>query len=200
MILNLRDKNMSEPVIPSAPRTSMRPLPPPDLRDRLYRAGWNLVQATLFRWSPVPLHAWRRWLLRSFGARIEGGTAIYPTARVWAPDRLTMRQGSCLASAADCYNVAPVELGRGSVVSQKTYLCTASHDIDDPSFALIGAPIVVAEGAWVAAGAFVGPGVEIGARAVVAAVSVVTRNVAPYQVVAGNPARTVRERHGSAAN
>ncbi|PZT90847.1 putative colanic acid biosynthesis acetyltransferase [Sphingomonas sp. ABOLH] len=175
----------------------MRHLPPPGLRDRLYRMGWNLVQATLFRWSPVPLHAWRRCLLRWFGARIEGGTAIYPTARIWAPDRLTMRQGSCLGSGADCYNVAPVELGRACVVSQKAYLCTASHDIDDPAFTLIGAPIVVGEGAWVAAGAFVGPGVDIGIRAVVAAVAVVTRNVPSEHVVAGNPARMVRERRVS---
>ena len=175
----------------------MQCLSPPDLRNRLYRAGWGLVWLTLFRPSPVPLHAWRRLLLRLFGAVVENDTAIYPSARIWAPNRLVMRRGSCLAAQTDCYNVALVELAADCVVSQKAYLCTASHDFDDPVFPLIGAPISVGAGAWVAAAAFVGPGVHIGERAVVAATATVTRNVDPAAVVAGNPARVVRHRIGA---
>lgn len=168
-------------------------IPPPGRADRFRRLCWNLAWLLLYRPSPTPFHGWRRWLLRSFGARIGARAHPYPTARVWAPWLLTMEPDSCLGPAADCYNVASVTLGRGCVVSQKAYLCTASHDIDDAGFPLTGAPIVVEAGAWIAAQAFVGPGVTVGAGAVAAACAVVVRDVAAGTIVAGNPARPVRE-------
>jgi putative colanic acid biosynthesis acetyltransferase WcaF len=133
-------------------------------------------------------------VLRLFGARIAGPVHAYPTARIWAPWNLEMHPGSCLAGEVDCYNVAHVTLGEGVTVSQKSYLCTASHDFDDPAFPLTGAPITIGAGAWVAADVFVGPGVRIGNHAVVLARSVVVRDVAPGMVVGGHPARALRAR------
>jgi putative colanic acid biosynthesis acetyltransferase WcaF len=105
-----------------------------------------------------------------------------------------MASESCLGPGVICYNVALVSLGRGVTVSQRSHLCTASHDFDDPSFPLTGAPITINDGAWVAAESFLGPGVTIGERAVVLARSVVVRNVLPGAVVGGNPARHLRDR------
>ena len=105
-----------------------------------------------------------------------------------------MEQGSCLGLASECYNVARVTLRRDAIVSQRAYLCTASHDIDAADFALTAMPIEIGPGAWVAADAFIGPGVTLGADAVAAARAVVTRDVAERVVVAGNPAREVRQR------
>jgi putative colanic acid biosynthesis acetyltransferase WcaF len=85
-------------------------------------------------------------------------------------------------------------LGHGVTVSQRSHLCTASHDFDDPDFPLTGAPITIEDGAWVAAEAFLGPGVTIGQRAVVLARAVVVRDVPPGAVMGGNPARYLRAR------
>src|SRR5207245_1084102 len=134
---------------------------------------------------------WRRFLLRCFGARVGAGARPYPRARVWAPWNLVMDEQSCLANDVDCYCVDRIELGRGAIVSQYAYLCSASHDFRSPDFDLVTAPIRIGEDAWVAARAFIGPGVSIGPRAVVAACSVVVRDVASEAVVAGNPARIV---------
>lgn len=169
-------------------------IPPPDLSDRLRRISWQLFWLLFFRMSPVPLHAWRCFVLRLWGAKVGSGVHPYPSARIWAPWNLTMEDGSCLGAQSDCYNVAPVTLGRNCVVSQKAYLCTASHDIRDAGFPLTGAPITVGEGAWVAAAAFIGPGVSIGACAVVAACAVVSRAVEPFAIVAGNPAERIGTR------
>jgi len=87
-----------------------------------------------------------------------------------------------------------VELGAKSIISQKAYLCTASHDFTDPNFPLTGGSITIGEEAWVAASSFVGPGVTIGDKAVVGACAVVTKDVATSVVVAGNPAQIVKER------
>ena len=106
-----------------------------------------------------------------------------------------MGSGSCLGPGANCYSAANVVLETDSIVSQGAQLCTASHDFRDPDFPLVTGPIVIRRGAWVAAEAFIGPGVEIGASAVVGARSVVTRDVPPGRVVAGNPARDIGKRN-----
>ena len=167
---------------------------PPDLRDRLRRALWQLVWMLLYRPTPNQLHGWRRFLLRRFGATVEAGAHPYPKARIWAPWNLVMEVNSCLGNDADCYNVAPVVLRRDSIVSQKAYLCTGSHDLTDNDFALNGDRIEIGASAWVAAAAFIGPGVTMGARSVAAAGAVVTRDVEPGKIVAGNPARIVAVR------
>ena len=167
---------------------------PPDNRDRLRRYLWQWVWLVLFRPSPIPLHAWRCWLLRRFGATIGARVHPYPSARIWAPWNLVMEDGSCLGLASECYNVAPVILRRDAIVSQRAYLCTASHDLDQPDFALTAKPIEIGAGAWVAADAFIGPGVSLGEHAVAAARAVVVRDVAARAIVAGNPAREVRQR------
>ncbi len=160
-------------------------------KNKAGRALWSLCHAALYRPTPVIFHGWRRFLLRSFGAGVAGSARPYPRARVWAPWNLVMGEQSCLANDVDCYCVGRVELGAGAIVSQYAYLCSASHDFRSADFGLVTAPIHIAEGAWVAARAFVGPGVTIGERAVVAACSVVVRDVASGAVVAGNPARVV---------
>ncbi len=162
--------------------------------DKLRRAVWNLVWLLLYRPSPIPLHGWRRLLLRLFGARIAAGAHPYPRVKIWAPWNLRMDEHSCLANDVDCYCVAPVSLGAHATVSQYSYLCTASHDYRDPAMPLVVAPIVVEAEAWVAADVFVGPGVRIGAGAVVGARSTVIADVPPWTVVAGSPARELGSR------
>ncbi|HXP66776.1 MAG TPA: putative colanic acid biosynthesis acetyltransferase [Steroidobacteraceae bacterium] len=164
---------------------------------RLCRLAWNVVWLLLYRPSPRTFHAWRRLLLRVFGARIAAGAHPYAGARIWAPWNLTMERSSCLSDHVDCYCVAPVTIGQFATVSQYSYLCSASHDYRGPAMPLVIAPIVIGAEAWVAADVFIGPGVAIGEGAVVGARSTVTRDVAAWTVVAGSPplVRGHRERY-----
>ena len=102
-----------------------------------------------------------------------------------------MHPHSCLADDVDCYNVAEIILEEMAIVSQYTYLCSATHDINNPGFPLISKPIRIGRHAWVAARAFVGPGVTIEEGAVAGANACVYRNVPQWTVVGGNPARTI---------
>jgi len=162
------------------------------LTQRLARGLWQLSWLLLARWTPRPLHAWRVLLLRMWGARIGAGCLVYGDAVIWAPWHLSMGDGAAIGDEAEIYNVAPIALGARAVVSQKAFLCSASHDHRREDFPLTSAPITLGERAWVAARAIVLPGVSIGAGAAVGAGSVVTRDVAPGCTVAGNPARVVR--------
>ncbi len=106
-----------------------------------------------------------------------------------------MGADSCLGPAVICYNVAKVKIRERAIVSQRSHLCTASHDFNDPSFPLTGASIVIASNAWVAAEVFIGPGVQIGSGAVIVARSVVVRDVAEGAIMGGNPAKIIGERN-----
>lgn len=162
--------------------------------NKLGRAIWGLAWLLLYRPSPIPLHGWRRMLLRLFGANIAGRALPYPSARIWAPWNLTMDDDSCLSHQVDCYCVDKIVLGPRVTVSQYSFLCTASHDHTRQSMPLITAPIHIEADVWVTADVFVGPGVTIGEGAVVGARSTVLRSVRPWTVVAGNPAREIGPR------
>lgn len=168
--------------------------PPTSIANKLGRGLWGVAWLLLYRPSPRPFHAWRRMLLRLFGARIGAGAMPYPSAIIWAPWNLTMGVRSTLGDGADCYSVARVEIGDHASVSQRAYLCAASRDVDDSDHPLMTAPIVIERHGWVAAEAYVGPGVTIREGGVVAARGVAVRDVPPWTVVAGNPARPIRER------
>lgn len=133
-------------------------------------------------------------LLRLFGAKIGKGAHPHPSARIWAPWNLEMGDHSCLGFHTDCYCVAKIRIGNHATVSQYSYLCAASHDIEKPDMPLMMAPIMIGDGAWVAADVFVGPGVTVGEGAVVGARASILRDVEPWTVVAGNPARVLRKR------
>lgn len=154
------------------------------------RVLWLLCWSLLYRPSPTPFHGWRRMLLRLFGARIGAQAHPYPRARIWAPWNLHMEAHSCLADDVDCYNVAPISLGRHATVSQYSYLCSASHDWRDPAMPLLVAPITIGDEAWVAADVFVGPGVSIGTGAVIGARSTVLGDIPPWTFAAGLPAQS----------
>ncbi|GAG29676.1 unnamed protein product [marine sediment metagenome] len=167
---------------------------PHSLGNKLARVLWGLVWLLLFRPSPRVFHRWRVLLLRLFGAKIRRGVRVFPSVRVWAPWNLTMEEYSALSTDVDCYCVAPVKIGAHATVSQYAFLCTATHDVSDPHMRLVTAPIAVADQAWVCAGAFVGAGVTVGLGAVAGAMAVVTRDVPPWTIVAGNPAREIGKR------
>jgi putative colanic acid biosynthesis acetyltransferase WcaF len=105
-----------------------------------------------------------------------------------------MGQRSCLSHGVECLSHGPIILGEMVVVSQRAFLCTASHAHNTLELPLTIAPIVVERHAWICAEAFVGPGVTIREGAIVAARAVVTRSVEPYKIVAGNPAKVVKDR------
>ena len=164
------------------------------LGHRMLRFVWNIAWVIFGKYTPVPLHGWRRFLLRCFGARIDGTAKVYPGVRIWYPQNLVMGKHACLARDVNCYCMGRISLGAYALVSQGAHLCAGTHDIDNPHFQLVIRPIVIDEYAWVASEAFVGPGVEIGRGAVLGARSVAFKNLETMSVYVGNPARFIRYR------
>jgi putative colanic acid biosynthesis acetyltransferase WcaF len=164
------------------------------LGHRLHRALWGLVWRLFGAWTPPPCRRWRIMLVRLFGGRISSTAAIYGGVRIWYPPNLTMHDYATLGPGANCYCMAPVEIGRFAVISQGAHLCTGTHDFRDPAFQIYARPIRVGDDAWICAEAFVGPGVTVEVGAVLGARAVSFVDLSAWTVYSGNPATVVSTR------
>lgn len=162
-------------------------------REQAGRVLWALAQP-LFRWSPRPFFAWRRTLLRVFGASVGRAVHVYPSTRITLPWNLELGDWSSLGEDVLIYNLGQVTVGARATISLRAFLCAGSHDATQVEMPLLRTPIAVQAQAWVCADAFVGPGVSVGEGAIVGARAVAVRDVVPWTVVVGNPARVVGTR------
>jgi putative colanic acid biosynthesis acetyltransferase WcaF len=164
------------------------------VRNRAYRLVWRIAWACLAAWTPPPLRAWRRLVLVAFGARLARTANVRASATVWYPPHLEMEEHSLIGPEVVCYNIAPIRIGRRTVVSQRAHLCTGTHDLSDPHFQLVARPITLEDDVWIAAESFVGPGVVARQGAVLAARAATFVELAAWTVYRGNPAGAVKHR------
>jgi putative colanic acid biosynthesis acetyltransferase WcaF len=156
---------------------------------------WSVVWSIFARSFPRSFgRKWKIFLLRMFGANIHITSNIYSSVRIYAPWNLVMKEYSSLGPEVDCYNVDKIIIGANTSISQKCYLCSASHDFSDVRHPLITKPIIIHDQVWIGAAAFIGMGVTIGQGAVVGATASVYKDVEPWTVVGGNPAKFIKKR------
>jgi putative colanic acid biosynthesis acetyltransferase WcaF len=169
---------------------------PPNFRGRsaIFVQIWWLVQASLFRFSPQFMYGWRRFLLRLFGAKIGKRVMVRPTVKVIYPWRLEIGDYSWIGDQVELYTLGSITIGKQVVISQKSYLCTGSHDFTSIDFSIFTNPIVIEDQVWIAADVFVSPGVTIGRGSVVGARSSVFGNLPAGKVCFGHPAQPVKDR------
>jgi maltose O-acetyltransferase len=141
---------------------------------------WRLRKKILKRWARNAFFpAWRVQLLRWCGFRI--GRDVYIADDIIVVEILEDRNNLFIG---DRVSMAP-----------RVTLVTSSDPNDSrirPFAPVERAPIVIEDDAWLGAGVIVMPGVRIGRGAIVGAASVVTRDVPPLHIVAGQPAKTIR--------
>lgn len=163
------------------------------LRVQLMRVAWA-VGRLVFRIIPRPLYWLRSGLLRCFGAKVGAHTQIANSAVIYFPWNLEIGEWSSIGEHAWIYNLGLISIGKKTTVSQRAHLCSGTHDYTHPALPLETRPIHIGDESWICSDAFVGPGISVGEGAVVGARSVVVRSVEPWKVVAGNPAREIKER------
>ncbi len=155
---------------------------------------WWIVEALFFRTSPQVMYGWRRFLLRLFGARIGQNVLLRPSVRVTYPWKLWVGDFAWIGDDVVLYTLGEISIGAHAVISQRSYICTGSHDYRKPSFDIYAKPVDVKRGAWIAADVFVAPGVTIGEETVVGARSSVFDSLPANVVALGSPARVVGAR------
>jgi putative colanic acid biosynthesis acetyltransferase WcaF len=148
----------------------------------------------LFRLSPTPLHALRRWLLRRFGAKVGAGVRLDPSVRITHPWNLSIGAGTSVEHEAILDAIGPISIGAEVLVSQYANLCAGDHDYRDPGMPVLAAPIQIGDRVWIAADAFVGPNTRIGEGSLVAARSSAFGSLPAQMLCVGEPARPRRGR------
>ncbi len=165
------------------------------LKNQIVRFVWTIIWLLFARPLPRSLgNGWKLFLLRLFGARIHPTAVVYSSARIYLPWNLEMDEYSCISPEVDCYNVDRIKIGAHATVSQKAYLCTASHDITKRNNPMITAPIIIGDQSWIGASSYIGMGVTIGQGAVIGATASIYKDVEPWTVVGGNPAKFIKKR------
>ena len=168
--------------------------------NRAYRVVWMAAWLVLARFTPPPLHAWRRLVLRMFGARIGKGVRVHASVSIWHPRNLELGELVLIGQGVRIYNQGHITIGARSVVSQRAHICASTHDVNDPHFQLQLRPVRIGEQCWVAAEAFVGPGVTMQDRSVLAARGALFGDAAADGIYSGNPAVLLKQRKLRAAD
>lgn len=182
---------------------------------RLWVAKWRWYERGALPWNRARIHwemarreAFARWPINGNvlealrEGRLEVGPGVLMEPNVWitAPDgaRVKIGAGTFLNQGVMIAAQQRVEIGAHCMLANGCFVSDATHRYDDPDkpvpwqgFESKG-PTRIGENCWLGVNVAVMSGVEIGERCVVGANSVVTRDVEPYSIVAGAPARVIR--------
>ena len=155
--------------------------------------------------SQIPIYAVRHaWYRKVLGMRIGEGSTLLMDLYLYIRGRKRSGHQGITIGRRTVINQQCCLDGRGGLtigdyvnISAGVWILTDSHDMNDPLFPEILAPVTIGNHVWVGSRALILPGVTIGEGGVVAAGAVVTGNVEPFVVVAGVPARPIGTRSKS---
>ena len=142
----------------------------------------------------VPSHAIRNFFYRRAGVTLPHDSSIHWKARFFAPEGLRIGSHCTIGNDAFFDGREGITIGDCVNIAAEVRIYTREHDIDSPTFAECGAPVVIEDYVYIGSRVTILPGVRLGRGAVVASGAVVTRDVAPYMLVGGVPAAVIRER------
>ncbi len=163
-------------------------------RSGWYVQMWWLVEALLFHTSPQFMYGWRRFLMRSFGAKIGKKVIIRSSVQTQFPWKVSIGDYSWIGDDVVLYSLGQIEIGRNVVVSQKSYICAGTHDYRQTNFPILNPSVIIEDECWLATDVYVAPGIVIGKGTVVGARSSVFKSLPPGKVCIGTPAVSVKER------
>ena len=143
----------------------------------------------------LPFHTLRISLLRLLKANVNWRVGLYRGFEIRSPRKLKIGRGTIIGHNALLDARMGLTIGNNVNISNEVMIWTLHHDYNAADFAQTGQHVIIEDYVWVCSRAIILPGVTIGKGAVVAAGAVVTRNVMPYTVVGGVPAKQIAKRN-----
>lgn len=128
------------------------------------------------------------------GAEVDASFSLIPPFYTTGGENIRIGRNAFINQNCTMYDLGGIDIGDDVMIGPNVSLITSSHPIE-PSRrreAVIAKPIVIGKNVWIAANVTIIGGVSVGENSVIAAGSVVTRDVFPDSLYAGNPARKVR--------
>ena len=155
---------------------------------------WSLVNKTIYKYSPSFFRKYRIGLVKIFGGNIDWSCSLHRLSTIDHPWNLKMDAQSSLGEKSWIYCLDKISIGRKCCIGKEVYLLTGSHDIESKNFNLTTKPIQINDGVWISTGSYILPGVKIGEYSVIAAGSIVVKDVETWTVIGGNPAKFIKKR------
>jgi maltose O-acetyltransferase len=162
--------------------------------NRIYNYYLDLKVAKLWILSNVPFHGFRLWIYRWAGVRIGKNSYLHTGARFYQPNNITIGEGTIIGDHATLDGRAALKIGNHVDIASEVMIFNSQHDINHSDFDAIEAPVTIGDYVFIGPRAIILPGVTIGNGAVIAAGAVVTKDVAPGDVVGGVPAKPISKR------
>jgi maltose O-acetyltransferase len=148
----------------------------------------------------IPSHHIRRVFYGLAGITIGRGSTIHTGARFYNPGNIKIGIGSIVGESSVLDGRDSLIIGDNVDIASEVMIYNSQHDIDSGTFNAVTKPVVIEDYVFIGPRSIILPGVSIGKGAVVAAGSVVAKNVSPFQVVGGVPAKFIRERKNKDLN
>ena len=144
--------------------------------------------------SYIPLRFIRTLILKILGMKI-GKSVIYGRFRIRKPNKISIGNGTVVGHYVSLDGRNKITIGNNVNISSEVMIWTMDHDHNDAKFVAGGGPVIINDYAWISTRAIILPNIEIGKGAVIAAGAVVTKDVSPYEIVGGVPAKTIGTRN-----
>lgn len=164
------------------------------MKSILLQCKFLLVEFLNISYQLVP-NPLRSYYLRLFGIQFGGGkSCIHRKCTFFHVGKMSVGKDTVINFGCYLDNRRGIYIGNNVGIAHNTKIYTLGHDLNDPKFATKGAPVHIEDDVFIFSNAMVMPGVTIGEGAIVLAGSVVTKDVEPWTIVGGNPAKKIRER------
>ena len=161
---------------------------------RRYRDGLKFLLILLC--GRIPSQRLRRTIYRDvLHMSVGKTTVIYGGAEIRDPEKIAIGEHSVIGHYSILDGRCGIQIGENVNLSSGVWIWTMQHDLQDPAFGVQGGPVVIEDYAWLSCRTVVLPNVRIGRGAVVAAGAVVTKDVPPFAIVGGVPARVIGQRN-----
>lgn len=136
-----------------------------------------------------------RWkALKWVGVKMGRDVRFYPGFEIRSPQQVEIADGVTVGPKVLLDGRKGLKIGKGSTIAYEAIIWTLNHDYNDINFCTKGAPTTIGEHCWICCRSVILPGVTIGDGAIVASGAVVTKDVPPYTVVGGIPAKVIGKR------
>lgn len=166
-----------------------------ELKNHVFGAGKGLCEYILQCIIPyVPSNRLRCFFLRIYGIEMKSNVKFNIGFSIRNPKGISIDEGVCVGPGVLLDGRKGLTIRKNAVIAYQAIIWTLNHDYNDELFCGKGASVEIGENAWICSRSIILPGVSIGEGAIVASGAVVTKDVEPYDIVGGVPARIIGKR------
>lgn len=172
----------------------------PKIINRLFNL-WLDFELMLLRWiGHIPSHQMRKYAYRLSGIKIGKGSTIHMWANFFQPKNIQVGEDSMIGDNVFLDGRAPLAIGNHVDIASTVAIYNSEHDFESDDFHARVEPVKIGDYCFIGPRVIILPGVRIGKGAVVAAGAVVTKDIEPFKIVGGVPAKVIGERKNKNLN